>query len=215
MQLVCTASFIGRLWLLNRFLLGFSQFSLVLSRSWTMWKTLPSTRDCSSNCVMTWNPNIVPCSFIHPSGGCLQVDFCPASSLLARKLKCFLMYRKKCDLLEILKSEHFELHLAYLVDIFEIFNSWTWDSKERIQTCSATGTQYMHFWPNWSCIWRASVGKFMMFPSLNEVLADGQLSSTLSKEIMDHLSQLDDERRVHWAYPRFNSQECVPVKLLV
>lgn len=37
----------------------------------------------------------------------------------------------------------------------------------------------------------------MMFPSLNEVLADGQLSSTLSKEIMDHLSQLDDERRVH------------------
>ncbi|XP_045105061.1 zinc finger BED domain-containing protein 5-like, partial [Portunus trituberculatus] len=32
------------------------------------------------------------------------------------------MYRKKCDLLEILKSEHFELRLAYLVDIFEIFN---------------------------------------------------------------------------------------------
>ncbi|XP_066957949.1 protein FAM200C-like [Macrobrachium rosenbergii] len=34
-----------------------------------------------------------------------------------------------------------------------------------------------------------------MFPSLNEVLADGQLSSTLSKEIMDHLSHLDDEFR--------------------
>ncbi|XP_064099520.1 protein FAM200C-like [Macrobrachium nipponense] len=31
-----------------------------------------------------------------------------------------------------------------------------------------------------------------VFPSLNEVLADGQLSSTLSK---DHLSQLDDEFR--------------------
>ncbi|XP_066958820.1 zinc finger BED domain-containing protein 5-like [Macrobrachium rosenbergii] len=45
------------------------------------------------------------------------------------------------------------------------------------------------------CKKRVSVGNFMMFPSLNEVLADGQLSSTLSKEIMDHLSQLDDEFR--------------------
>ncbi|XP_068204648.1 protein FAM200C-like [Palaemon carinicauda] len=34
-----------------------------------------------------------------------------------------------------------------------------------------------------------------MFLSLNEGLADGQLSSTLSKEIMDHLSHLDDEFR--------------------
>ena len=42
---------------------------------------------------------------------------------------------------------------------------------------------------------RVSIRKFMMFPSLNEVLADGQLSSTLFKEIMDHLSQLNDEFR--------------------
>ena len=42
---------------------------------------------------------------------------------------------------------------------------------------------------------RVSVQKFMMVPSLNEVLSDSQLLSTLSKEIMDHLSQLNDEFR--------------------
>ncbi|XP_066952540.1 zinc finger BED domain-containing protein 5-like [Macrobrachium rosenbergii] len=51
---------------------------------------------------------------------------------------------------------------------------------------------------------RVSVGKFMMFLSLNEVLADGQLSSTLSKEIMDHLSQLDDEFRRY--FPDLSTQ---------
>lgn len=136
MQLMCTASFIGKLWLLDRFLLGFSNFLLVLSRSGTMWKTLPSTRDCFSNCVMTLNLNIVPCSFIHSSGVCLQGNFCPTFSFFARKLKCFLMYRKKWPVGDI------KIKIFYLVDIFKIFNQLNFRlPKKRIQTCSATMTQ--------------------------------------------------------------------------
>ncbi|XP_068237208.1 zinc finger BED domain-containing protein 5-like [Palaemon carinicauda] len=105
------------------------------------------------------------------------------------------MYRKKCDLLEILKSEHFELRLVYLVDIFEIFNQLNLGLQEKdsnlLSLCDS-----IHAYLDKLELYkkRVSVGKFM-FPSLNEVLADGQLSSTLSKEIMDHLSQLDDEFR--------------------
>ena len=51
---------------------------------------------------------------------------------------------------------------------------------------------------------RVSVQKFMMVPSLNEVLSDSQLLSTLSKEIMDHLSQLDDELRR--CFPNLSAQ---------
>ncbi|XP_045114813.1 protein FAM200A-like [Portunus trituberculatus] len=84
---------------------------------------------------------------------------------LRQEVEMFLDVQKKCDLLEILKSEHFEFRLAYLVDIFEIFN------QLNLRLQGKDSNLLSHF------------------------LADGQLSSTLSKEIMDHLSQLDDEFR--------------------
>ncbi|XP_045115955.1 protein ZBED8-like [Portunus trituberculatus] len=108
----------------------------------------------------------------------------------------FLDVQKKCDLLEILKSEHFELRLAYLVDIFEIFNQLNLRLQGKDSNLLSHCDSIHAFLAKLELYKkRVSVGKFMMFPSLNEVLADGQLSSTLSKEIMDHLSQLDDEFR--------------------
>ncbi|XP_068238515.1 SCAN domain-containing protein 3-like [Palaemon carinicauda] len=95
---------------------------------------------------------------------------------------------------EILKSEHFELRLAYLVDIFEIFNQLNLRPQGKASNLLSHCDSIHAFLAKLELYKkRVSVGKFMMFPSLNEVLVDGQLSSTLSKEIMDHLSQLDDE----------------------
>ncbi|XP_045105123.1 protein FAM200A-like [Portunus trituberculatus] len=112
------------------------------------------------------------------------------------EVEMFLDVQKKCDLLEILKSEHFELRLAYLMDIFEIFNQLNLRLQGKDSNLLSHCDSIHAFLAKLELYKkRVSVGKFMMFPSLNEVLADGQLSSTLSKEIMDHLSQLDDEFR--------------------
>ncbi|XP_066969131.1 SCAN domain-containing protein 3-like [Macrobrachium rosenbergii] len=98
-----------------------------------------------------------------------------------------------------LTSMNTELHLAYLVDIFEIFNQLNLRLQGKdsnlLSHCDSIHALLAKLE---LCKKRVSVGKFMMFPSLNEVLADGQLSSTLSKEIMDHLSQLDDEFRCYF-----------------
>ena len=116
--------------------------------------------------------------------------------LLRQEVEMFLDVQKKCDLLKILKSEHFELRLAYLVDIFEIFNQLNLRLQGKDSNLLSHCDSIHAFLAKLELYKkRVSVGKFMMFPSLNEVLADGQLSSTLSKEIMDHLSQLDDEFR--------------------
>ena len=95
-----------------------------------------------------------------------------------------------------MKSEHFELCLAYLVDIFEIFNQLNLRLQGKDSNLLSHCDSIHAFLAKLELYKkRVSVGKFMMFPSLNEVLADGQHSSTLSKEIMDHLSHLDDEFR--------------------
>ncbi|KRZ88554.1 Zinc finger BED domain-containing protein 5 [Trichinella sp. T8] len=123
-----------------------------------------------------------------------EIRWLSKGSMLGQAVAEFLEQRDRRTMCRAFKSEHFQLSLAYLADIFEALNSL----NLKLQGANANVMAHYDIVQSFIAkisLWLKQVerGNLTWFSRLNELFSDKCISEDLKRKIKGHLRSLQDE----------------------